>query len=86
MKYEYAVYIGRFQPFHKAHHQLVRKGLEQADNVIIVIGSANKAQDSKNPFSAQQRKVMITAALSIEEQQRVSFIFADDSSIVCRGN
>lgn len=62
-KYDYAVYIGRFQPPHKGHIESMCRALEIADNLIVVIGSANASRDLRNPFSDYDRQTMITEAL-----------------------
>ena len=56
--------IGRFQPFHLGHLDAVLFGLSRAENLFICIGSSNKSNEMKNPFSAEERREMIT--LSIE--------------------
>jgi len=56
--------IGRFQPFHLGHLDAVLFGLARAENLFICIGSSNKSNERKNPFSAEERREMIT--LSIE--------------------
>ena len=56
--------IGRFQPFHLGHLDAVLFGLSRAENLFICIGSSNKSNERKNPFSAEERREMIT--LSIE--------------------
>ncbi|HLC47307.1 MAG TPA: nicotinamide-nucleotide adenylyltransferase [Candidatus Nanoarchaeia archaeon] len=55
--------IGRFQPFHKGHLEAVRKAAAKVDKLIIVIGSAQHSNTIDNPFSAEERKKMIEAAL-----------------------
>lgn len=75
---EYAVYIGRFQPFHLAHLETVRVALKQARRLVIVIGSSTIARSVKNPWSAAERIAMVTACLTPEEQERVSFVTAKD--------
>jgi nicotinamide-nucleotide adenylyltransferase len=56
--------IGRFQPFHLGHLDAVLFGLSRAENLFICIGSSNKSNERKNPFSAEERREMIM--LSIE--------------------
>ena len=63
MDYRAAVLIGRFQPFHNSHLEVVQQGLLLADKVIIVVGSAKAAPNIKNPWSFEQRKQMIRDAL-----------------------
>ena len=61
MKYtfDYLVYIGRFQPFHLAHMQTIKIALENSQNVILALGSAQDERNTKNPFSAEEREHMI---------------------------
>lgn len=66
---------GRFQPFHQDHLALVQQALTLASRVIIGVTNADDAQrvahpasahrhlDSANPFSFQQRRQLIDAAL-----------------------
>ena len=56
--------IGRFQPFHLGHLDAVLFGLSRAENLFICIGSSNKSNERKNPFSVEERREMVT--LSIE--------------------
>ena len=56
--------IGRFQPFHLGHLDAVLFGLAKTENLFICIGSSNKSNERKNPFSAEERREMIK--LSIE--------------------
>lgn len=76
--FEYAVYIGRFQPFHTVHLESVRFALNQAKKVVVVIGSAAGARNVKNPWSAAERIAMISTCLTPEENERVSYVLAKD--------
>jgi bifunctional NMN adenylyltransferase/nudix hydrolase len=70
-QYDYAVYIGRFQPFHLGHLSVVKKALEVADQLIIVIGSAKHARNIRNPWTAPERAQMIRAALDEDAMYEV---------------
>ena len=72
--HDLAVLIGRFQPFHNAHLTLLRKALDAAPRVAVVIGSAFQARSPKNPFSWQERAQMIRLALPEADRQRVLFV------------
>jgi bifunctional NMN adenylyltransferase/nudix hydrolase len=73
------VYIGRFQPFHKAHLAIVNQAFQQAKFVHIVIGSSNEPATVKNPFSFEERKEMILACFSSEKDKaRLSFSANED--------
>jgi len=76
--FEFSVFIGRFQPFHLAHYELVKEALKQADTAIIVIGSYKRSPSPKHPFSGAEREIMIRAALSPEENARVKILFVRD--------
>lgn len=58
-KYDAIVFIGRFQPLHNAHVEIIRKAAELANKVIIVVGSANQPRTFKNPFSYAEREYLI---------------------------
>ncbi len=58
-----ALYVGRFQPFHKGHLEVVKHVLKHADDLVLVIGSAQYSHTSYNPFTAGERLVMIRRAL-----------------------
>jgi bifunctional NMN adenylyltransferase/nudix hydrolase len=76
--FEYCVCIGRFQPFHHGHQELLREALSHADIVLLVIGSAGKAPNIQNPWTETERKAMIMSALSEEEKARVKFLPVKD--------
>ncbi len=73
-KYQFGIYIGRFQPFHFGHLQTVKLGLDQAENLIIILGSHRVAPDTRNPWSCQERIAMISACLQAEDLQRIHFL------------
>lgn len=58
-EYKLAVFIGRFQPFHKGHLEVLRNGLKIADKVLILVGSYKSARNVKNPWTFEERKRMI---------------------------
>lgn len=53
-----ALFIGRFQPLHWGHVKVVEWLLAQYDEVVVAIGSADKALTPENPFSAGERLEM----------------------------
>ena len=58
-KYDYVVFIGRFEPFHIGHQEVVQRALEIAERVIILVGSSNQPRTIKNPWTFGNRKEMI---------------------------
>lgn len=43
-KFDYGVFIGRFQPLHIGHEAVIRSALEKVDTLIVLIGSARQAR------------------------------------------
>ncbi|WP_445661151.1 nicotinate-nicotinamide nucleotide adenylyltransferase [Acinetobacter sp. F16] len=76
--FDYLVFIGRFQPFHLAHMQTVKIALEQSQNVILALGSAQNERNIKNPFSASEREQMILSNFSAADQKRIKFVHVID--------
>ena len=72
-KYRLTVVIGRFQPFHIIHQQLVQKALELGEKTLVILGSAKRAANIKNPFTPAQREEMIRACFSAEDNARLVF-------------
>ena len=71
--YDYAVFIGRFEPFHHAHKRVIEKALTVADKVVVLIGSANKPRSIRDPFFVEERKVMIRASCASPNPARLLF-------------
>lgn len=61
-----ALYIGRFQPFHGGHREVVDTIVAEADvdELVVGIGSAGQSHTRRNPFTAGERHVMLTRALA----------------------
>lgn len=77
-QYDFSIFIGRFQPFHMAHYELLKEALKLAQTAIVVIGSYKRAPSPKHPFSGEEREAMMRAALTPEENARVKVIFTHD--------
>ncbi len=73
MKYGYAVFIARMQPPHNAHIKCIRRALEIAETVIIVLGSDKSPATTRNPWSTRQRIEMLRGCFSTVDQQRLRF-------------
>ncbi len=76
--FEYSIFIGRFQPFHLAHYELVKEALNQAKTAIVVLGSYKSAPAPKNPWSGEEREAMMRDSLTPEENARVKVIMMRD--------
>jgi len=60
--------IGRFQPLHSAHLEIIKRCTALTDQLVVVVGSANQPRTYKNPFTFEERAAMIrvaTAGLSM---------------------
>ena len=57
------LYVGRFQPFHLGHLAGIRGILEEVEELVIVVGSAQYSHNLDNPFTAGERLTMIRMAL-----------------------
>ena len=52
------------QPVHNGHMQVIDKILDEVDEIIIGIGSAQLSHELKDPFTAGERIVMMSQALA----------------------
>ena len=56
------VLIGRFQPLHNAHLEIIKRCTALTDQLVVIAGSANQPRTYKNPFTFDERARMILAA------------------------
>lgn len=68
------VIIGRFQPFHSGHAEILKTALKECNQVTIVLGSANRYRSVKNPFTVAERKSMIFEYLMDTDPKTVNQI------------
>ena len=73
-KYDTLVLIGRFQPIHNAHLEIIKRATALCEQLVIITGSAAQPRTYKNPFTSAERERMIKAAagglsmlISVEE-------------------
>ncbi len=59
-----AFFIGRFQPYHLGHHEVLREIFSEVDEVVIGIGSAQESHTIENPFTAGERVMMVDRAVA----------------------
>jgi bifunctional NMN adenylyltransferase/nudix hydrolase len=71
MRYDYLIFIGRFQPFHLGHESVVRQALKTSDKVILLVGSAYQPRTVRNPWDFQEREALIRLAFSTEENRNI---------------
>lgn len=58
------ILIGRMQPVHNGHMEVINQILKEVDEIIIGIGSAQLSHELKDPFTAGERVVMLSQALA----------------------
>lgn len=71
-QYDLAVFVGRFQPYHHGHEAVVRRALEEASHLLILVGSARRPRSVRDPWTAEERSDFIRCTLSPEERERVT--------------
>ncbi|MGD9170590.1 MAG: bifunctional nicotinamide-nucleotide adenylyltransferase/Nudix hydroxylase [Candidatus Thiodiazotropha sp.] len=69
--FDFLVFIGRFQPFHQGHLSVVQEGLRAAERVIVLIGSAHRPRNIRDPWSFDERAEMVRSAVDEQESGRV---------------
>lgn len=70
-QYHFGIVIGRFQPFHLAHRELIKHSLSLAEKVIVILGSARSASDVKNPFTPAMREEIIRACFPADAERLI---------------
>ena len=83
-EYGTLVLIGRFQPFHNAHLEIIKRATALTDNLVIITGSAAQPRTYKNPFTSAERAQMIKAAtsglsISIHIEENVDTMYNDQA-------
>ena len=73
-----ALVIGRFQPLHNGHLEVIRKVASECDRMIIGIGSAQYSHNRDNPFTAGERYLMISETIKAEGIDNVSIVPVED--------
>ncbi len=63
--YESMTFILRGQPPHIGHIRTIKLMCKKTYHVIIVLGSTNEKRTQKNPFTFDERKIMLTQCIDI---------------------
>lgn len=58
-KFDLALFIMRGQLMHTEHERAVQRALDIGAKALVVIGSAGKARDTRNPFLFEERKAVL---------------------------
>ncbi len=75
-----ALFIGRFQPFHKGHLFMISRILGDFNRLIIGVGSAQYSNAPRNPFTYEERRVMIVRSLEQEGIESFEVVRIDDTN------
>ena len=83
-KYDTLVLIGRFQPLHNAHLEIIKRCTALTDQLVVIAGSAKQPRTYKNPFTFDERARMIKAAtqglsLRIYTEPNIDTIYNDQA-------
>lgn len=69
-RHDTVIFIGRFQPLHNGHIDVIKQGLIMAKkNFAVLVGSVNGPRTYKNPFTFEQRFGVIQEVISKNLQQ-----------------
>ena len=60
------LFVGRFQPFHNGHLEVIKNISKDVDELVVIVGSSQYSHRLDNPFTAGERITMIRRALEEE--------------------
>jgi nicotinamide-nucleotide adenylyltransferase len=69
------LFVGRFQPFHLGHLAAIKFALKSVEQLVIVVGSADRSHELRNPFTAGERIEMIRSSFDADNEIEISRIF-----------
>ena len=75
------VFLARMQPIHNAHLYMVTKACEECDKVVVILGSENKKDTLRNPFTIEKRKEMLLGSLPEQYRSKISVYEIPDWSM-----
>ncbi len=70
--------VGRFQPLHDGHLQLLQEALRMGGSVVVVLGSSFGSRSVRNPWTWEERREMFRQALSDADFRRCIFVPVHD--------
>lgn len=76
-----ALFIGRFQPFHRGHLHLLRQIAEAYEEVVIGVGSSQYSHTRKNPFTFAERHEMVRVTLEAEGMEGCTAVAIPDVGV-----
>tara|TARA_B100000287_G_C20636844_1_gene781977 strand:+ start:162 stop:638 length:477 start_codon:yes stop_codon:yes gene_type:complete len=76
---KYAIFVGRFQPYHQGHISLIMQKINEGIPALIMVRDI--APDQKNPFTTEQTVEMIEKYHSAHQQDVKVIIIPDIESV-----
>ena len=76
---KYAIFVGRFQPYHQGHISLIMQKINQGIPALIMVRDI--APDQKNPFTTEQTVEMIEKYHAAHKQDVKVIIIPDIESV-----
>ncbi|NIO22898.1 MAG: nicotinamide-nucleotide adenylyltransferase [Candidatus Aenigmarchaeota archaeon] len=73
-----ALFVGRFQPFHRGHLRAIKDILSKNKEITIVIGSSQEGRTPENPFTLEERKRMIEKGMKEANVKKYKIISVRD--------
>jgi bifunctional NMN adenylyltransferase/nudix hydrolase len=78
--FDYAILIGRFQPFHRGHEFLFKHAASIAKHVVVLVGSHNSPVSIRNPWNSSLREHYIRLALKDLDESTYTIDSISDSA------
>ena len=76
---KYAIFVGRYQPYHYGHIELIKQKLNQGIPVLIMV--RNIEPDERNPFTTEQTVNMIKKYHAVHNHDVKVMIIPDIESV-----
>lgn len=73
-KFKSGLAVMRAQPPHIGHEKLIRRMLSECEKITLILGSVQEQGTERNPYSYTQRKAMLQAMFSKEENARIKIL------------
>lgn len=75
---KYGVVIGRMNPVHLGHIQLIKQAMADNGHVIVILGSCNQVITPVNPFTQTERAALIRSYFTDDMNALINIRFASD--------
>ena len=72
------VLIGRFQPFHNAHKEIIDEMVNDMDYILILVGSGDRHLSYKNPFKFTEIREMILNSFDKKIREKIKIVSIPD--------